>query len=184
MPGFIVAGAGGNGARRGRGKSTAAGQLRRWSAPKKRRCSSSFLHEFSRHEPARFDRTGKGLVAERHISIALRDRQITFHAPLKTHKERARLYPSPASRQNPAPCRRSNGTRFSISECCYANDRYGELRMRVKQVLVFISAATARATAIPPELVSRMHRFSAQAEQSPPQRKKSRANVQRPKKHA
>jgi 4-hydroxybenzoyl-CoA thioesterase len=59
----------------------------------------------------------------------------------------------------------------------------GELRMRVTQVLVFISAATARATAIPPELVSRMHRFSAQAEQSPPQRKKSRANVQRPKKH-
>jgi hypothetical protein len=56
--------------------------------------------------------------------------------------------------------------------------------MRVKQVLVFISAATARATAIPPELVSRMHRFSAQAEQSPPQRKKSRAIVQRPKKHA
>jgi len=59
----------------------------------------------------------------------------------------------------------------------------GELRMRVTQVLVFISAATARATAIPPELVSRMHRFSAQTEQSPAQRKKSRANVQRPKKH-
>ncbi len=36
----------------------------------------------------------------------------------------------------------------------------GELRMRVKQVLVFISAATARSTAIPPELISRMHRFA------------------------
>jgi hypothetical protein len=39
----------------------------------------------------------------------------------------------------------------------------GELRMRVKQVLVFISALTGRATVIPPALVSRMHRFSAQA---------------------
>jgi 4-hydroxybenzoyl-CoA thioesterase len=48
----------------------------------------------------------------------------------------------------------------------------GELRMRVKQVLVFISAATSRATAIPPELVSRMHRFAAQAERPPPQRAK------------
>jgi 4-hydroxybenzoyl-CoA thioesterase len=35
----------------------------------------------------------------------------------------------------------------------------GELRMRVKQVLVFISAHTSRSTPIPPELVSRMHRF-------------------------
>lgn len=35
----------------------------------------------------------------------------------------------------------------------------GQLRMRVRQVLVFISAATARATPIPPELVSRMQRF-------------------------
>jgi 4-hydroxybenzoyl-CoA thioesterase len=50
----------------------------------------------------------------------------------------------------------------------------GELRMRVKQVLVFISAATARATAIPPELVSRMHRFAVQAEQSRPKRRRSR----------
>ena len=48
----------------------------------------------------------------------------------------------------------------------------GELRMRVKQVLVFISAATSRATAIPPELVSRMHRFAAPAERPPPQRGK------------
>jgi len=35
----------------------------------------------------------------------------------------------------------------------------GELRMRVKQVLVFISATTSRSTPIPPELISRMHRF-------------------------
>jgi 4-hydroxybenzoyl-CoA thioesterase len=38
-----------------------------------------------------------------------------------------------------------------------------ELRMRVKQVLVFISAGAAgagRATSIPPELVSRMQRFA------------------------
>jgi acyl-CoA thioesterase FadM len=39
----------------------------------------------------------------------------------------------------------------------------GELRMRVKQVLVFISSNTSRATEIPPELVSRMHRFAAGA---------------------
>ena len=31
--------------------------------------------------------------------------------------------------------------------------------MRVKQVLVFISAHTSHSTPIPPELVSRMHRF-------------------------
>jgi 4-hydroxybenzoyl-CoA thioesterase len=36
----------------------------------------------------------------------------------------------------------------------------GELRMRVRQVLVFISASTARATAVPPELVARMQRFA------------------------
>jgi 4-hydroxybenzoyl-CoA thioesterase len=40
----------------------------------------------------------------------------------------------------------------------------GELRMRAKQVLVFISAATARATPIPPELISRMQRFAPDAE--------------------
>ena len=53
----------------------------------------------------------------------------------------------------------------------------GELRMRVRQVLVFISASTARATPIPPELVSRMHRFLAEGEPAPPakKRKSSRA---------
>jgi 4-hydroxybenzoyl-CoA thioesterase len=40
----------------------------------------------------------------------------------------------------------------------------GEVRMRVKQVLVFISASTARATEIPPELVSRMQRFAVDGE--------------------
>ena len=48
----------------------------------------------------------------------------------------------------------------------------GELRMRVKQVLVFISATTARATAIPPELISRMHRFAAQGDQALTEAKK------------
>jgi acyl-CoA thioesterase FadM len=58
----------------------------------------------------------------------------------------------------------------------------GELRMRVKQVLVFISAATARATAIPPELISRMHRFAAQGAQVLPKRGKSRGKAGLPKK--
>jgi acyl-CoA thioesterase FadM len=44
--------------------------------------------------------------------------------------------------------------------------------MRVKQVLVFISASTARATPIPPELVSRMHRFLAEGEPTPPAKKR------------
>ena len=35
----------------------------------------------------------------------------------------------------------------------------GEMRMRMKQVLVFISADTGRALTIPPELKSRMQRF-------------------------
>ena len=39
----------------------------------------------------------------------------------------------------------------------------GEMRMRVRQVLVFISAASARATAIPPELISRMQRYLLEA---------------------
>jgi 4-hydroxybenzoyl-CoA thioesterase len=52
----------------------------------------------------------------------------------------------------------------------------GELRMRVKQVLVFISAKTARATNIPPELVSRMHRFASQVE-PPPKRRNLRART-------
>ena len=43
----------------------------------------------------------------------------------------------------------------------------GELRMRVKQVLVFISAGTSRSTPIPPELISRMHRFELEAEPAP-----------------
>jgi hypothetical protein len=47
--------------------------------------------------------------------------------------------------------------------------------MRAQQVLVFISAATARATPIPPELLSRMQRFAADAEKSPPKRRKPRA---------
>jgi 4-hydroxybenzoyl-CoA thioesterase len=58
----------------------------------------------------------------------------------------------------------------------------GELRMRVKQVLVFISAASARATAIPPELVARMKRFSPEDElTTPPARKPSaKRRVQKP----
>jgi len=48
----------------------------------------------------------------------------------------------------------------------------GELRMRAKQVLVFISAASARATAIPPELISRMHRFTAEVETAAPAKKR------------
>jgi 4-hydroxybenzoyl-CoA thioesterase len=38
----------------------------------------------------------------------------------------------------------------------------GELRMRVKQVLVFISSNTSRATEIPPELLPRMQRYAAE----------------------
>jgi 4-hydroxybenzoyl-CoA thioesterase len=38
----------------------------------------------------------------------------------------------------------------------------GELRMRVKQVLVFISSNTSRATEIPPELLTRMQRYAAE----------------------
>jgi hypothetical protein len=34
--------------------------------------------------------------------------------------------------------------------------------MRVKQVLVFISSHTSRATEIPPELLTRMQRFAAE----------------------
>jgi 4-hydroxybenzoyl-CoA thioesterase len=51
----------------------------------------------------------------------------------------------------------------------------GELRMRVRQVLVFISASTARATAVPPELVARMQRFSLEpAAATPPPRAAAR----------
>jgi hypothetical protein len=48
--------------------------------------------------------------------------------------------------------------------------------MRAKQVLVFISAASGRATPIPPELISRMHRFAVDLEPEPP--KKPRASKQ------
>jgi 4-hydroxybenzoyl-CoA thioesterase len=51
----------------------------------------------------------------------------------------------------------------------------GELRMRAKQVLVFISAATARATPIPPELISRMQRFGADAAAPPAKRRKTKS---------
>jgi 4-hydroxybenzoyl-CoA thioesterase len=60
----------------------------------------------------------------------------------------------------------------------------GELRMRVKQVLVFISATTGRATAIPPELVSRMHRFRDQVKPASPKRGKSKARAQLPAKQS
>ena len=36
---------------------------------------------------------------------------------------------------------------------------HGELRMQVRQVLVFIRASDGRPTAIPPEIVGRMKRF-------------------------
>ena len=41
---------------------------------------------------------------------------------------------------------------------------HGEIRMSVRQVLVFICAETGRATEIPPELISRMARFGVEAE--------------------
>jgi len=44
--------------------------------------------------------------------------------------------------------------------------------LSVRQVLVFISATTARATPIPPELVSRMQRFAPEdAERAAPARR-------------
>src|SRR6185312_3790453 len=54
----------------------------------------------------------------------------------------------------------------------------GELRMRVKQVLVFIAAGTARATPIPPELISRMQRFALEGEPTPPRKRKARSAAQ------
>src|SRR5262249_22998702 len=42
----------------------------------------------------------------------------------------------------------------------------GALRMRAKQVLGSISPGTARSTPIPPELISRMHRFAAEGDQA------------------
>ena len=50
----------------------------------------------------------------------------------------------------------------------------GELRMRVRQVLVFISATSARATPIPPELVTRMQRFAAKPADAAPKPRKTR----------
>jgi 4-hydroxybenzoyl-CoA thioesterase len=55
----------------------------------------------------------------------------------------------------------------------------GELRMRVKQVLVFISAQRARATPIPPELISRMQRFGLDGELPAPAKKKRKARTAR-----
>ena len=37
---------------------------------------------------------------------------------------------------------------------------HGELRMTVRQTLVFISSETSRSTTIPPEIVSRMQRYA------------------------
>ena len=51
----------------------------------------------------------------------------------------------------------------------------GELRMRAKQVLVFISAASARSTPIPPELVSRMLRFAPDVEPGPPKKRRDKS---------
>jgi 4-hydroxybenzoyl-CoA thioesterase len=53
----------------------------------------------------------------------------------------------------------------------------GELRMRVKQVLVFISANTSRSTPIPPELISRMHRFEVEGEPQAGARKRRTAKT-------
>jgi 4-hydroxybenzoyl-CoA thioesterase len=57
----------------------------------------------------------------------------------------------------------------------------GELRMRVKQVLVFISAQRARATPIPPEIISRMQRFSVEGETLTPVPKKRKSRAGRKK---
>ena len=43
----------------------------------------------------------------------------------------------------------------------------GQTRMRMRQVLVLISAATGRAVAIPPRLVRRMHKFLAKPSNTP-----------------
>jgi len=60
----------------------------------------------------------------------------------------------------------------------------GEQRMRAKQVLVFISAGSARATPIPPELLSRMQRFADDAEKAPPSARESRAATRKAVKSA
>ena len=61
--------------------------------------------------------------------------------------------------------------------CPFEASHQGELRMHAKQVLVFISAATARATPIPTELISRMQRFAVDVEQAPPRKRKPRSAV-------
>ncbi len=56
----------------------------------------------------------------------------------------------------------------------------GEMRMRLKQVLVFISADSGRALPIPPELQSRMQRFCLEAPArgpSPAKARKARSRV-------
>lgn len=53
----------------------------------------------------------------------------------------------------------------------------GEMRMRLKQVLVFISAETGRAIAIPPELQARMERFRAEPATAPAKPRKARARA-------
>jgi 4-hydroxybenzoyl-CoA thioesterase len=45
---------------------------------------------------------------------------------------------------------------------------HGELHMSVRQMLVFIKASTGRATPIPPEVVSRMKRFTLDDGEIPP----------------
>lgn len=52
--------------------------------------------------------------------------------------------------------------------------RQSELRMRVRQVLVFISARTARAIAIPAGLIGRMQRFSFDVQSAPSKAGKAR----------
>jgi hypothetical protein len=53
----------------------------------------------------------------------------------------------------------------------------GVSRGGARQILVFISATTARSTPIPPELVSRMHRFVVESEPAPPAKKKKSAKT-------
>lgn len=67
----------------------------------------------------------------------------------------------------------------SSCELCIEASHQGELRMRAKQVLVFISATTSRATAIPPELISRMQRYLEEAPASLPRAPKSRGKARR-----
>ena len=45
---------------------------------------------------------------------------------------------------------------------------HGELRMSVRQVLVFIRASNGQSTPIPPELISRMKRFTLEESEIPP----------------